>query len=168
MNKKNKKTFKKSIDKIKKLWYNKYVINKRLALDDINNSKQCFIKERKSIFMTNTKMTKKDYFKALLAIEEVKANDDYVAFINHEIELLEKKNGNRKPTKTQEENENIKEFILEVAVQPMTITEIMKAIQPNVKIELTNQKVSALANKLVEDALMIKTTEKRKSYFKTV
>ena len=118
--------------------------------------------------MTNTKMTKKDYFKALLKIEAVKANNDYVAFINHEIELLEKKNGNRKPTKTQEENENIKEFILEVAVQPMTITEIMKAIQPNVEIELTNQKVSALANKLVADGLIIKTTEKRKSYFKAV
>ena len=118
--------------------------------------------------MTNTKMTKKDYFKALLAIEEVKANENYVAFINHEIELLEKKNGNRKPTKTQEENENIKEFILEVAVQPMTITEIMKAIQPNVEIELTNQKISALANKLVADGLIIKTTEKRKSYFKAI
>lgn len=118
--------------------------------------------------MTNTKMTKKDYFKALLAIEEVKANENYVAFINHEIELLEKKNGNRKPTKTQEENENIKEFILEVAVQPMTITEIMKAIQLSVGVELTNQKISALANKLVTDGFMTKTTEKRKSYFKAV
>ena len=118
--------------------------------------------------MTNTKMTKKDYFKALLAIEAVNSNDDYVAFINHEIELLEKKNGNRKPTKTQEENENIKKFILNVAVQPMTITEIMKAIQLSFGVELTNQKVSALANKLVADGLIIKTTEKRKSYFKAV
>ena len=127
-----------------------------------------FYSRKEVDIMTNTTMTKKDYFKALLAIEEVKANENYVAFINHEIELLEKKNGNRKPTKTQEENENIKEFILEVAVQPMTITEIMKAIQPNVEIELTNQKISALANKLVADGLIIKTTEKRKSYFKAV
>ena len=115
-----------------------------------------------------TKMTKKDYFKALLAIEEVKANENYVAFINHEIELLEKKNGNRKPTKTQEENEYLKVLILEVAVQPMTITEIMKAIQLSFGVELTNQKVSALANKLVADGLMTKTTEKRKSYFKAI
>lgn len=118
--------------------------------------------------MTNVKMTKKDYFKALLEVEGVKANENFVAFINHEIELLEKKNGNRKPTKTQEENENIKELILNVAVQPMTVTEIMKAIQPSVEIELTNQKVSALANKLVTDGFMTKTTEKRKSYFKAV
>lgn len=119
--------------------------------------------------MTNAKMTKKDYFNALLKIEEVKANESYVAFINHELELLERKNGNRKPTKAQEENENIKILILDVAdVQAMTVTEIMKAIQPNVEIELTNQKVSALANKLVTDGLMTKTTEKRKSYFQTV
>lgn len=118
---------------------------------------------------TNTKMTKKDYFKALLKIEEVNANSAMVDFINHEIELLEKKNGNRKPTKTQEENENLKILILEIAdVQAMTVTEIMKAIQPKVEIELTNQKVSALANKLVTDGLMTKTTEKRKSYFQTV
>ena len=62
--------------------------------------------------MTNTKMTKKDYFKALLAIEEVNANSAMVNFINHEIELLEKKNGKRKPTKTQEENEIIKELVI--------------------------------------------------------
>ena len=35
------------------------------------------------------KVTKRDNFKALLEIEEVKANQGLVDFINHELELLD-------------------------------------------------------------------------------
>ena len=120
-----------------------------------------------------TKMTKKDYFKALLAIEEVNANSAMVNFINHEIELLEKKNGKRKPTKTQEENEIIKELILDKMAenvnQLFTATEIMKAIQPNIEVvELTNQKVSALIRQLIEVNLVKRIVDKRKTYFQIV
>ena len=120
-----------------------------------------------------TKMTKKDYFKALLAIEEVNANSAMVNFINHEIELLEKKNGKRKPTKTQEENEIIKELILDKMAenvnQLFTATEIMKAIQPKIEVvELTNQKVSALIRQLIEVNLVKRIVDKRKTYFQIV
>lgn len=117
-----------------------------------------------------TKMTKKDYFKALLNINEVKANQAYVDFINHEIELLEKKNGNRKPTKGQEENANLKNLIIEeLSANPnrlYTATEIMKSVQPYVDIELTNQKISALLRQLVENHSVQRITDKRKTYFK--
>ena len=131
-----------------------------------------FLKGR-SLYMANTvKMTKKDYFKALLAIEEVKANSAMVDFINHEIELLEKKNSNRKPSKAQAENENIKEFILDKMAenvnQLFTATEIMKAIQPSVEIELTNQKVSALLRQLVADNMVKRVEDKRKTYFQFI
>ena len=120
----------------------------------------------------NVKMTKKDYFKALLAIEAVNANSAMVDFINHEIELLEKKNSNRKPSKAQAENENIKELILDKMAenvnQLFTATEIMKAVQPNVEIELTNQKVSALVRQLVEANLVKRIVDKRKTYFQIV
>ena len=59
--------------------------------------------------MENKKMTKRDYFNALLNVEEVKANSAMVTFIEHELELLSKKNASdRKPTATQKENEAIK------------------------------------------------------------
>ena len=131
-----------------------------------------FYSRKEVDIMTNTKMTKKDYFKALLAIEEVKANSAIVDFINHEIELLEKKNSNRKPSKAQAENENIKELILdkmgENVNQLFTATEIMKAIQPNVEIELTNQKVSALLRQLVADDMVKRVEDKRKTYFQII
>ena len=51
------------------------------------------------------KITKKDRFNQLLAIDGVSANDELVAFIQHEIELLEKKAGKSGSTKQQKENE---------------------------------------------------------------
>ena len=67
------------------------------------------------ISMTNEKakkVTKKERFAQLLELEAVKANADLVAFINHEIELLENKNksksGEKKPTERQRENEQLK------------------------------------------------------------
>ena len=58
--------------------------------------------------MTNTskKMTKKDYFFMLLELSDVQDNEDLVNFINHEIELLNKKNSSeKKPTATQLAND---------------------------------------------------------------
>ena len=39
------------------------------------------------------KVTKKERFTQLLEIAEVKKNEELVKFINHELELLEKKSG---------------------------------------------------------------------------
>ena len=59
------------------------------------------------------KMTKKDCFNALLAIEEVANNENLVLFINHEIELLEKKNSaDKKPRCVACSTEGKKEFPL--------------------------------------------------------
>ena len=59
-------------------------------------------------------MTKRDYFNALLNVEEVKENPAMIDFINHELELLSKKNASdRKATATQVENESIKAVIVE-------------------------------------------------------
>ena len=60
------------------------------------------------------KVTKKDNFNTLLSLEQVQANAALVAFINHEIELLDKKAENRstKPTVRQAENAEIKSEIV--------------------------------------------------------
>lgn len=117
-------------------------------------------------------MTKKEMFQVLLAMDCVKERNDLVKFIEHEIELLDRKNGgNRKPTAQQVANEKIKDKILEVLVKPMTATQIMKAIEPDFpEITLTTQRISALLRTLGEKGTgeVEKYTEKRVTYFKKV
>ena len=112
------------------------------------------------------KMTKKDYFNQLLAIKEVSANEDLVGFINHEIELLAKKSGKSGQTKTQKENEGILKTIVECLATdrtPMTITELQGAYAELA--DFSNQKLSALMKKLVDNGTVTKTIDKKKSYF---
>lgn len=120
--------------------------------------------------MTNKKMTKRDYFNALLALKEVKGNEELVKFINHELELLAKKNSaEKKPTAVQIANENIKEVILETLKENggmMTISEMQKA---NAELgEMSNQRISALVRQLKEDGRVERIEDKRKAYFKAV
>ena len=108
------------------------------------------------------KMTKVEMFKAIK--EVVADNQEMVAFIEHEIELLQKKSGNRKPTKTQEENKVLKDEILSVlSDKGMTVTEIQKSSE--ILGNVSNQKVSALLRQLVERDEAVKTTDKKKSLF---
>ncbi len=82
-------------------------------------------------------------------------------------ESFEKKSANRKPTKTQAENDGYKATILEVlnsVDKPLTVTEIQK--ESDVLGELSNQKVTAILRLMVEnDKTVTKTIEKKKSYF---
>ena len=62
--------------------------------------------------MTNRKPTKRDHFNALLAINEVASNPALVEFIEHELDLLNRKNtAERKPTAKQVENADLVAFI---------------------------------------------------------
>lgn len=118
--------------------------------------------------MAEKKMTKRDYFNQLL--ERVKGDDALEKFINHELELLAKKNSSeKKPTAVQVANEGIKETILEVLEENgglMTITDIQKA--SSALGELSNQRVSALVKQLLTDRKVERVEEKRKAYFKAV
>ena len=116
--------------------------------------------------MENKKMTKKDYFNELLKIEAVASNGSLVNFINHELELLDKKSSKSTLSKTQVENNNIKDVIISVlqeSARPMTITEI-QAVNENLK-ELSNQKISALLKQLVDTDLVERVVDKKKTYF---
>ena len=111
-----------------------------------------------------TKMTKAQMFALIKEVEGVKENDAMVAFIDHELELLAKKAGNKKPTKTQEENENYKVEILNVlTTDGATVTEIQS--KSDVLGSLSNQRVSALLRQLVDANVVVKTVDKKKSYF---
>ena len=112
------------------------------------------------------KLTKKDKFNALLSLAEVKANPSLVEFINHEIELLDKKNSaEKKPTAQQTANDSIKSAILGNMVEgkKYTITDLIKSVPECA--DLTNQRVSALIRQLVEKGEVVRTEDKRKAYF---
>ena len=114
------------------------------------------------------KMTKRDYYNALLNIAEVKANPELVKFIDHELELLAKKNSaEKKPTAVQIANEGIKSVILETLAENgkmMTISEMQKV---NAELgEMSNQRISALVRQLMNDEKVVRVEEKRKAYFK--
>lgn len=114
------------------------------------------------------KTTKRENFTTIKAILEEQGREDLVKVMEHELELLARKNGTgRKPTATQIENEVIKEKILEIMNpnQYYTATEIMKNTQPYVEKELANQKVTALLRGLIEVGKIVRVTDKRKSLF---
>ena len=119
--------------------------------------------------MAEKKMTKRDYFNGLLKMSEVKANLDMVKFIEHELELLAKKNSSeKKPTAVQMANEGIKSEILEhLIAEPdrlFSISEMQKAFPCCA--ELSNQRVSALVRQLIADGKVERLEEKRKAYFR--
>ena len=97
---------------------------------------------------TTNKTTKKQYFEMIMAIEGV--SEDIKDFCRKEIAILEKKNANRKPSKNQTANEEIKTKILDVleGSKPMTCTEIMTAFNG----EYSLNKIVALMTQLAGPA----------------
>ena len=114
------------------------------------------------------KVTKKDNFKALYTMVEnsnVANKMDLLGFIDHEIELLEKKASAKTQTKTQKENIGIKDIIVDVLTEnekPMTISEMLK--DERLK-EYSNQKISALCTQLVKDGVIVRVEDKKKTTF---
>ena len=111
--------------------------------------------------MATEKMTKKQKYELMKAIPAVAENEMLVEFINKEIETLEKKNSSaKKPTAQQTENESIKTAILEtMSANPTTlytITELIKTVDACG--DLTNQRVSALVNQLVDSGKVEKVS----------
>ena len=116
------------------------------------------------------KMTKKDYFTMLLNVKEVKANADLVKFVEHELELLEKKSGSKKQTETQKANVELMEevkSVLATCEKAVTVSELMKVhefILPNGEVA-SNQKLSAMLKKMADNKTVVRTVEKKKAYF---
>ena len=128
--------------------------------------------------MEKTKITKKENFENLLKIEEVKNNADLVEFINHEIDLLNKKSASRKlgTTKASKQNEEIMQKIKEVLAkqdEAIMIKDLLKNTELSVytyedKDEvktLTSQKISALIKKMLDNGEVKRTVEKGNAYF---
>ena len=117
------------------------------------------------------KMTKKEMFAQIMTSYAL--TDEEKAFIQHEIELLEKKNtrkdGSKAMTATQKANEILKARIVEIlskAEKPMSVSEIAKS--DSELAELSGQKVSAIITLLKNDGIVKRVEIKRKAYFKLI
>lgn len=117
----------------------------------------------------STKVTKRERFSQLMEIvkaSKVENSAELVAFIEHEVELLTKKNSRSgKPTKTQVENETIKAQIISVLERvgkPMTVTQLLAESEFT---GLSNQKISALLTQLRKSDEVVRTIEKKVAFY---
>lgn len=119
--------------------------------------------------MAEKKMTKVEMFKE---IRKVLTDETQIAFIDHQIEMTEKKNATKssKPTARQAENAELGKDILAAmeSGKPLTITEIMKVAPLIAALPLdvcSPQRVTAIVSALVKDNLLIRIVEKGKAKF---
>ena len=115
-------------------------------------------------------MTKRENYNAILAIPAVSANQELVDFINHEIELLDRKSASpRKLTANQVENARLKEIIFDHLVEadkPESIAMLRAEIAELAG--MNSQKVAPLLNAMVKDGKLLKTSVKKVSYWGVV
>lgn len=128
----------------------------------------------------NKKITKKENLiaigKLIENIEELtrEEREQYLNFIEHEIELIDKKAIARGTTANQEENAKIAELIKDIlsnSENALTITEIMEyddiAEYRTIKGDkLSNQKISAIITQLKNKNEVIRIQDKKKAMFK--
>ncbi len=117
------------------------------------------------MIMAEKKITKREMWNQIL--EKYPLTDEEKGYINHEIELLDKRNSkDRKPTATQQANEIIKQDIiayLDYQDNPQSITDIIKGAEGCA--DLSNQRVSALVRQLKEAGVVVRTEVKGRAYF---
>lgn len=110
-------------------------------------------------------MTKREMFAEIR--NAVIDNAEMVAFIDHEIELLNRKSASpKKPTKTQVENDAFKAVIVDYLTEvdaPKTIKELQTEVtELN---GLTNQRITHMLTDLVKGGTLIKEYVKKTPYY---
>ena len=123
--------------------------------------------------MAEKKITKKMVVEMMLADSNINSNEVYVAYLKNELELLKKKSENKKATKNQTENAEIKEVIIEVLgrMGKGRAGEIQLAVQATDKEKyatLTNQRTSAILKQMIDEGTVVKTVDKKVSTFSLV
>ena len=109
------------------------------------------------------KMTKAQMFAQIKANYPLTA--DEVKFIDHELELLSKKNSaEKKPTAQQVVNKSTADAILAYMEEGKmyTITDLIKSVPECA--DMTNQRVSAIVRQMI-DVSVRRVEDKRKAYF---
>ena len=113
------------------------------------------------------KKTKREHFAELRVLAT--GNAELIAFIDHEVELLNKKNSaERKPTVNQLDNAKIKKIIADnIGDKSYTITEMIKALLSGTEwAEITCSRLTAVCTQMVESGVLMRDVVKRKAYYR--
>ena len=114
-------------------------------------------------------MTNMTYVQALEIAIDIVDNEEAMEKLNALKEQLIKRSSSKTPTKTQKENEGIMEVIINVLAEmsePSTVTELITC---NKGLEnYSNQKISALLKKLVDNGRVEKTIDGKKAKFSLI
>ena len=115
------------------------------------------------------KKTKREHYNELRILAN--GNDELIEFIDHEIELLNRKNSaERKPTANQLDNVKIKKIIKEnIGTNRYTITEMIKALLNGTEwAEITCSRLTAICTQMTEEGDLVREVDKRKAYYRAV
>ena len=112
------------------------------------------------------KMTIKDYFMEVRAIVEKEGRNDLVEFIDGRIAQVKAKNARKsnKPSKSAIETADLAERVLSLMETGTryTASEMVKAVG---EVGVSNQRMTAALNVLVNSGFVVNEREKGKSYF---
>lgn len=121
--------------------------------------------------MAEKRITKREYFGMLAKVVEsaeisTEKREELKAFIGREVELLNKKSGTGKETKTQKENKALAEVVLAELgklAKPMAIAELIKASE--VLGAYTTQKLTPIMKTLEKEGKVVVSVEKKRNYY---
>lgn len=120
-------------------------------------------------YIMEKKITKKDRFeeiKSIIKQAQVENKEDILTFLNNEIELLEKKSLNRKPTEKQLEFKALTEELKDILSsfnEPVTITDIKSANEKFA--QFSPQKISAMLLQLIKNNEVEREKIRKIAYF---
>lgn len=115
------------------------------------------------------KMTNKKALEFVLNLQEVKGNQEIFDKLSKMLTQVEKKNSTKsdKPTKKQTENDGLKVLFLEVMAlydEPQQLKDFLKN-EKFANLDLTPQKLSALAKQMVTEGTIVRIEDKRVTKF---
>ena len=120
------------------------------------------------------KITKREAINELLKEDLIQDTPMYKEYLEHELELLDRKNASAKGNSSNEENEKIKEILIEELAKvgkPITITDLMSQSEVIKTMTfgkenkpLSNQKISSILNRTTDERI-VKVPDKKKTYF---
>lgn len=118
--------------------------------------------------MADKKITKREVINSMLANEVVKANSEWVAYLENEIALMDKKNEKRaeKNAEKASTKSDIMDKVYEgmIAIgKPATLTEMVKAIECIA--DYSTQKLNPIVQTLVKEGRVVHKKEGRKSLY---
>ena len=117
---------------------------------------------------TTRKPTQRDRYAEIREILASAGRDDLVEFVDGRVAQLDKKNSaERKPTAKQVENAGFKQEILSYMKQGALYAsaDIAKSVPALVEAGVSANRVTAMLTQLVNDGAIVRTTDKRKSFY---